>query len=136
MKKQYIGPDEIKLASPKDYICTDDKIIKCVEVIYTNDKRELFPEVVFNNIVDDKACDYTELRDRKCSPVIEAILRLFLENGLRISETGYCLSRVNTCMVLNEDRAITKLFNDHEEQDRTVFDLEDIFKKFKNPSGS
>jgi len=98
--KQYYGDREILSIS-------DAREDGLYEVRFTDGSSVELSKGTISECVTDKPLDATSLRDKRCFPVVAAILKLFLTENVHISEIDFITQRVimsinESCKVGNE----------------------------------
>lgn len=107
MNKQFIGPKKIRLIEE-----TEEKTAggySITKVTYDDNDVEYFSSLMFNKIVSDKPCDLTELRDKRVTPVVEIILAVIRDWGLKVGELSYFSALLNKSLQYNSDQALIGL---------------------------
>jgi len=90
---KFYGEKEIK--EIKD--TTNEKL---QQIIFTDDTSKIMPKIMIAAAVSDTALNPTELRNKRCFPVTKALLELYLEWDIHISEIDFISQRV--IMSVNE----------------------------------
>lgn|SRR3990167_8892967 len=105
---QYIGLKKIKGIRE-----TEEKTpggTPIIEVEYEDGLKECFSKIMYDEIVSDKSCDLTELRDKRVRPVVAYTLAIFREWGLKTGEVGYMSALLNQSLESNETEALKELW--------------------------
>jgi hypothetical protein len=105
--KQFIGGKRIKLI--EDTLEKTQGGYEIVKVTFEDNTIEHFSKVMFNKIVSDKACDASELRDKRIQPVVEIILAILRDWGIRTGELPYFSALLNQSLDYNSQQALIKL---------------------------
>ena len=98
---KYIGEKEIK-----DYHCDE---LTC-DIEYADGKKETLSKLMFDEIVDDKKCDASTLRDKRVRPVVAQVLGIMRLWGIKTGEVGYFSALLNQSLMNNENEAIKHLW--------------------------
>lgn len=104
MKKQYIGPYQIKETTE-----TTDGYIK---VTYVDDKvefkQDVFSKDVFEAVKTEEESDLTILRDTKCKVIMKKVLKIILEDNICTGEVTYLMNLLANSAHNSEKSAIEK----------------------------
>ena len=111
---KYIGDKEIKTYQCNEGIC---------EVEYADSKKETLSKAMFDEIVDDKKCDLSTLRDKRVRPVVAHVLGVMRMWGIKTSEVSYFSQLLNQSLINNENVASTHLWKSI---NSTINDVEDV----------
>ena len=102
----YIGEREIE----NKQISEAPNGVKLVEVEYKDGLRETLTELMYNATVAPESCDATTLRDKRVQPVVQGVLGLMRDWGIRMSELPYFSAVLNTSLAENEKQALLELW--------------------------
>ena len=105
---QYIGPNQIKEVKDLEEKTPTGSAI--VEVEYEDGKKESLTKMMYDEIVSDKSCDLTELRDKRVRPVVATILMALREWGLKVGEFAYMSALLTQSLEANQDEAQKELW--------------------------
>lgn len=105
----FIGPKEIKNTEPSGEKTLGG--IDIIKVTYVDGKIELISDIMYQKIVSEESCDLSELRDKRVQPVVEVILLIMREWGVKLGELGYISALLNKSLDFNKDSAIQELFS-------------------------
>lgn len=83
-----------------------------IEVQYEDEEIEWFSSLMFEKIVSDKACDLSELRDKRISPLVEVVLASLRDWGIKISELPYFSVLLNNSLDENTKQAYVELWSE------------------------
>ena len=104
----FIGEKKIKeTRETADTTPAGEPIIK---VVFQDGAIEHYSSVMFKKIVSDKRCSLEELRDKRCKTVVEILLTVLREWGIKLNELGYISALLNTSLDFNRDAALRKLW--------------------------
>ena len=100
-KEKYIGEKQIK------------KVVKGVHcsVEYMDGSKEIIPFVMMDKIVSNEPCDVTELRDKRLTPIVEGVLNVLKDWGLKMSELSQFSILLSHSLDFNEKQAIVEILN-------------------------
>ena len=106
MSKQYIGNRKVK--SVKE---TQNKTAGGINIleVHFEDRIEKFSKLMFDNIVSEKPCNLTELRDKRVDPVVQIVLAVLREWGIKVGELDNIMLKVNQSLNYNNNQALLKL---------------------------
>jgi len=99
---KYIGEKKIK--EIKDI---DEKVY---EVEYEDGLKEVLSKLMYNSIVSEEVCDATKLREKRIFPVVQAILGVLRDWGIKLSELQYMSAVLNQSLQVNEKEALKELW--------------------------
>jgi len=99
---KYIGEKKIKKI--KDI---DEKVY---EVEYEDGLKEVLSKLMYNSIVSEEVCDATKLREKRIFPVVQAILGVLRDWGIKLSELQYMSAVLNQSLQVNEKEALKELW--------------------------
>lgn len=105
----FIGDKEIKSTE-----ITPDKTpggIDIVKVNYVSGKVEFFSKIMYDKIVKEKKTDLSELRDNRVRPVVEVLLAVMREWGVKLGELSYISALLNQSLDFNKDAALKELWS-------------------------
>ena len=106
--EKFIGGKKIKQATEtKD---TTPSGIALVEVTYEDGGVEWFSSLMFDKIVSEESCDASALRDKRVEPVVEKILAIIRDWGLKLGELQYMSARLNQSLDYNQKEALLELW--------------------------
>src|SRR3990167_2555009 len=97
----YIGQKQIKQAKDTDNLIT---------VYYENGTEEVISKLMYDATVSEESCDLTKLREKRVVPVVEAVLRIMRDWGIKLSEIPYFSTLLTTSLNHNEDEALKELY--------------------------
>ena len=103
----FIGSKEIK--STRDY--KDE--VELIEVTFADDTVELFSKKMYEVMVTDAACDLTELREKRITPIVQEVLKTLRDWGIRLSELPYFGAVLNNSIDQNTNEALIELWGQH-----------------------
>jgi hypothetical protein len=94
-------------------------------VTFTDKSTEELSKLIIAEAITDKQCDLTELRNKRCFPVVAEILKVLRDANVRISEIDFITQRV--IMSIDESREVgnTKLWGVKADQ-QTMMNLERV----------
>jgi len=105
---QWIGEKKVKLVEG-----TAEKTpggLCIVKVTYEDETVEHFSDVMFDKVVSEERCDLSALRDKRCHPVVEVLLAVLREWGIKTSELGYISALLNNSLDANKNAALNALW--------------------------
>lgn len=85
--------------------------VDLIEVEYTNGKKEVFSKTMLDVMVHTKACDASELQERRIHPVVGSMLAMLREYGVKVGELSYMSTLLNQSMNNNKDEAEKELWS-------------------------
>ncbi len=111
MTKQYIGKKLITEQSIADEkTAAGNDIIK---VKYADDTIEFFSKTMFDVCVSDDKCDETALREKRIKPVVEMVLSIMREWGIKTGELPYFSVLLNSSLDYNTNQALLELVSQY-----------------------
>lgn len=119
--KRYYGNKEVTNISDAN---SDGLFI----VTFSDGSTEELSKLIISEAITDKPCDLTELRNKRCFPVVAKVLEVLRDANVRISEIDFITQRV--IMSIDESREVgnTKLWGVKADE-QTMFNLERILTK-------
>lgn len=111
MSKQYIGKKkvrEIKETTEKTPGGIDIK-----QVFFEDESVEYISSIMLDKIVTDQQVDDTKLRDLRVIPVVDMILSVMREWGIKTGELPYMSALLNQSMDFNSSQALISLLADY-----------------------
>lgn len=144
MPDRYIG--EKKVSDITDSGVKTPGDVSVMEVKYEDGSKEVFSSLMLNRIISETACDLTMLRDKRVSLVVEGILNLLRDWGIKLSELPYMSLLLNQSLDFNQKEALLKLWaawgaklQSPDDVDLITIDrvlrLQTIDEVIKNPNG-
>lgn len=124
MEEKFIGEKQIKFVSEtgeKTPTGTD-----IVRVEYQDDTIEHFSKLMFEKIVSEEKCDLTKLRDKRLTPVVELVLTILRDWGVKIGELPYFGALINQSLQYNSDEALIKLVSKYMPKPKSLDDVDYI----------
>jgi len=118
MKNKYYGQQKIK-----DFEITGERVILDLD----NDTQVELSGKMAEVAVTEKKLDLTELREARLNPVAKAILKLYLDWDIKISEIEYVSTLAATSLNENIKEATEKLWGVGIE-DKTTQDVDKVLK--------
>lgn len=125
--KKFVGQKQIATVSETDQ--TTSGGFKILKVEYTDKTVEHISPLLFSHIVTDKAVDLSQLRDKRVFPVVQALLVVLRDYGIKMSELPYMSSVLNQSIDFNHKQALATLLsawmpkpNDPEDVDLVTID--------------
>lgn len=96
---------------------------KIVKVTFVDDSVEHFSELMFGHVVTEEQGDLSTLRERRVKPIVQAILELLREYGIRVGELPYFSALLNQSLDFNRAEAERHLWSQYMPKPK---DLEDV----------
>ena len=109
MKGKFIGKK--KITSVEE---TKDKTpggFSLIRVEYDDESIEYMSSLMFPKVTSDKACDESALRDKRMYPVVENILGLLRDWGIKTGELQYMSALLNLSLDNNQKEAMSELWS-------------------------
>ena len=108
MPDRYIG--EKKVSATKESGLQTPGGVSIVEVLYEDGTKELFSSLMFDQIISETSCDLTALRDKRLGCVVEKMLQLLCDWGIKLNELPYMSLLLNQSLDFNQKEALLKLW--------------------------
>lgn len=102
----FIGPNAIK--ETKD-VLINNRALK--EVTYENGQVEYLSPLMYEKVASEESCDLTALRDKRVFPVVEAMLELLRDWGVRLGELSYFSILLQQSLEYNQKEALKELWS-------------------------
>lgn len=106
-KKQFIGPKQVRVWEVVEDKTPGGKEI--VKVEFEDDTVEFLAKIMFDVVVSDEACDETKLREKRVNPIVETLLSVLCEWGIKTGELTYMSALLNKSLDFNSNAALIKL---------------------------
>lgn len=104
----FIGEKKVK--DSKETGETTPSGVPLVEVQYVDGTAECLSKLMFDQVLAEKACDLTELREKRLEVVLRAVLELMRDWGLRVGETPYFGALLNQSLNYSVEEATKTLW--------------------------
>jgi hypothetical protein len=98
----FIGQKKIKQAVNKDNL---------TEIEYEDNSKEVISKLMYDATVSEKSCDLTQLREKRVKPIVEEVLCVLRNWGIKLSEIPYFSTLLTTSLHYNEDEALKELYS-------------------------
>lgn len=84
-----------------------------LEVTFQNGRVERFSKLMYDKIVTENSIDETELRNKRIFPIVEALLVVLRDWGIRLGELPYMSLLLNQSLDYNTKEAIIELWSQY-----------------------
>lgn len=121
---KYIGEKQVKEITDSGEKTASG--ISIISVEYVDGTKEQFSSLMLDKIISDEACDLSKLRDKRLYPIVEEVLKVLREWGIRISELQYMSVLLNQSIEYNQREAILELWSKWIEKPLSVDDVDMI----------
>lgn len=81
------------------------------EVVFEDGRIEWYSNLMYNNIVSDSRCDDTELRDKRIHPIVQVILAILRDWGVKTGELPYLSALLNQSLESNTTEAVKEMWS-------------------------
>lgn len=105
---KFVGPKKIKETKTLEEKTPANG--EMLEVEYEDGTKEVLSKMMYGEIVSDKECDLTTLRDKRVRPVVATVLMTFREWGLKVGELSYMSALLTQSLEANQDEAQKELW--------------------------
>jgi hypothetical protein len=85
--------------------------VPIVKVEYADDSIEFFSERMYEKIASKHSCSLSELRDNRIQPIVEEVLSLLRDWGVKVGELSYFSSMLNRSLDYNTNQATAELWS-------------------------
>ena len=109
MPDQYIG--EKKVSTIADSGLKTLGGIMVMTVSYEDGTKENFSSIMLGKIVSEIACDATALREKRMQPLVQEVLKMLCDWGIKLSELPYMSVLLNQSIDFNQKEALIKLWS-------------------------
>ena len=106
----YIGDKEIKEAIETQEMTPGGTVI--VEVEYADGSKERFSDMMYQKIKSEESCDATALREKRVIPIVEMVMAVLRDWGIKLGELGYMSAVLNQSLEFNKNEAINQMFGE------------------------
>ena len=104
-KEKYIGEKQIKKATPDG--------VNIMSIEYMDGSKELVSSLMLDKVLSSEPCDVTELRDKRLAPIVEGVLSVLRNWGLRMSELPQFSVLLSQSLDFNEKQALVEILNQY-----------------------
>ena len=84
-----------------------------VKVTYHDASVEYLSKTMFKKVKTEKARTLEELRMLRCEPVVEMVLLLLRDWGIKLSELGFFSALLNRSLEHNKEQALCQLWSQY-----------------------
>lgn len=122
MKKEFIGKKLIKSVET-----TTDKTpggMEILKVTFQDDTVEQFSKVMFDKVIASERCDDTQLRDKRVKAVVEMMLIVLREWGIKVGELPLMSALINQSLNYNNDQALISLVSKYMPRPNSLDDID------------
>ena len=109
MAERYIGEKKVATITDSNSKTPGDVSIMVVE--YEDGSQELFSSLMLNRIISETACDLTELQKKRLIPVVEQMLSLLRDWGVKFNDLPLMSMMMNESLDFNQKAALIKLWS-------------------------
>ena len=106
---KFIGNKKIKRVKE-----LEDKTVggfAIVEVEYEDSTTEWISSPMLEKVVSDESCDASALRDKRVEPIVQEMLTLLRDWGVKLGELTYILSKLEQSLDYNSKQALLELWS-------------------------
>lgn len=82
-----------------------------VQVRYEDGTVEWFSAPMFEKVVSEKPCDASALRDKRIAPIVQAIISILRDWGIKLGELPYMSALLNQSLDFNSKEALIELWS-------------------------
>lgn len=119
----FIGEKKIKQAiETKEK--TESTGVSIIKVEFEDGSIEHFSKLMFDKIKSIDKCDLSQLRDKRVGSVVEIVLGVMRDWGLKIGELPYFASLLNQSLNYNSDNALLKLVSKYGPKPKSLDDID------------
>ena len=126
-KEKYIGEKQIKKVTKDNthFLIT-----------YMDDTTETISYLLLDKIVSDEPCNVTQLRDKRVEPIVEEVLKVLKNWGLKLNELSPLSNLLNQSIDFNQTQATLELWRPYvgtlkSPEDIDMITLDKILKQIK-----
>ncbi len=109
MQKKFIGEKQVVDVTETQEKTPNGSPILSIE--YKDGTKELIPTLMFDRVVSDKSCDISVLRDKRVQPIVEEVLKVLRDWGLRLSELQHLSLLMNQSIAFNQTQALVEVLS-------------------------
>ena len=81
------------------------------EVTFDDESVEWFSSVMFEHVQSDNRCDDTELRDKRIQPMVQVILAILRDWGVKVGELPYLSVLLTQSLDNNTSEAVKEMWS-------------------------
>ena len=124
MNTQYIGPKKIKSVETSEEKTVGGNDI--TKVIYEDGTIEFISSMMFDKVVSEETSDESVLRDKRMTPVVELVLSILRDWGVKVGELPYFSALLNRSLEYNSNQALLKLVGEYMPKPNSLDDIDYI----------
>src|SRR3990167_6450334 len=109
MENKYIGEKKVSTITDSEFKTHGGIPVMVVE--YEDGIKENFSALMLDKIVTETSCDATQLREKRLQPIVEQVLGILADWGIKLSELGYMSVLLNQSIDFNQKEALVKLWS-------------------------
>ena len=109
MPDRYIGEKKVLTIMDSGLKTSGD--IPIMEIEYEDGTKELLSSFMADKIISETACDLTVLREKRIQPVVEEVLKLLRDWGIKLNELPYMSLLLNQSLDFNQKEALLKVWS-------------------------
>ena len=98
--------------------------VEIVKVTFQDDTVEHFSKIMFNKVIDSERCDDTQLRDKRVKAVVEMMLIVLREWGIKVGELPLMSALINQSLNYNNDQALLALVSKYMSRPNSLDDID------------
>jgi len=102
---KYIGQKKVKQVGKTENV-------EIIKVTYEDGSVEHFSHLMLSKIVTLEPIDLSALRDKRVEPMVEVVLQILRDWGIKLSELPYFAAKLNQSLDYNYKQALTMLWGD------------------------
>ena len=106
---RYIGEKKVSTITASGLKIDSGHLIMIVD--YEDGTKETFSSLMMDKIISETACDLTALREKRMQFVVEEILKVLYDWGVKLNELTYMSLLLNQSLDFNHKEAILKLWS-------------------------
>ncbi len=124
----YVGNKEIKSTEELEQKTPLGNSL--VEVIYTDDSKEILPKQMADRLTSLKQVDISEFQHLRCSILADLLFSIIREYGMKWNEFTYVMTLLKTSVEKHREAAEKTLYGKAREE-VTLLDIAEILKNNK-----
>lgn len=107
--KRYIGSKKIERT--KEIEEKTPNGFSIIEVEYEDQTKEWISSLMFEKIVSETPYDLSELRDKRITPIVQVVLAVLRDWGIKLNELPYMSVLLNQSLDFNQKEALLELWS-------------------------
>ena len=118
----FIGEKEIKNTETSEQKTEGGGEI--IKVEYVDGTVEFLPKLMYDKVVTEQSIDLSQLREKRVQPIVQSILFILREWGIKTGETSYFSALLNQSLNNNIEQATIMLWGQFMPKPKSLDDVD------------